>query len=189
MLFVAPSLSLWPVKLGTQVIDKNPPIRLAGSSTHTEEYEAFDFIANWYISLVFRVQQLDMRPPAIVVPYRTVFCRYCSQNSPWRTLAPLPFLTIARLSDLLGAGSIWASNVDSAFMWIWIGPSDWWIRVDLRCTDSVLRAVARARTKNINSVAKNYDKRIKTNRYRISDLSKYIINIGFSHLIYYYRHY
>jgi hypothetical protein len=65
---------------------------------------------------------------------------------------PLPFLTIARLSDLLGAGSIWASNVDSAFMWIWIGPSDWWIRVDLRCTDSVLRAVARARARRTSTV-------------------------------------
>jgi len=36
------------------------------------------------------------------------------------------------LSDLLGAGSIWSSNVDSALMWIWIGPSDWWIGVDLQ---------------------------------------------------------
>jgi hypothetical protein len=35
-------------------------------------------------------------------------------------------------SDLLGAGSIWSSNVDSASMWIWIGPSGWWIGVDLR---------------------------------------------------------
>jgi hypothetical protein len=36
------------------------------------------------------------------------------------------------VSDLLGAGSIWSSNVDSASTWIWIGPSDWRIRVDLR---------------------------------------------------------
>jgi hypothetical protein len=36
------------------------------------------------------------------------------------------------ISDLLGAGSIWSSNVDSASMWIWIGPSGWWIGVDLR---------------------------------------------------------
>ena len=35
-------------------------------------------------------------------------------------------------SDLLGAGSIWSSNVDSASIWIWIGPSNWWIGVDLR---------------------------------------------------------
>ena len=35
-------------------------------------------------------------------------------------------------SDLLGVGSIWSSNVDPALMWIWIGPSDWWIGVDLR---------------------------------------------------------
>ena len=35
-------------------------------------------------------------------------------------------------SDLLGAGSIWSSNVDSALIWIWIGPSGWWIGVDLR---------------------------------------------------------
>ena len=34
-------------------------------------------------------------------------------------------------SDLLGAGSIWSSNVDSALMWVWIGPSNWWIGVDL----------------------------------------------------------
>jgi len=27
-------------------------------------------------------------------------------------------------SDLLGAGSIWSSNVDSASIWIWIGPSN-----------------------------------------------------------------
>ena len=31
-----------------------------------------------------------------------------------------------------GLGSIWSSNVDSASMWIWIGPSGWWIGVDLR---------------------------------------------------------
>ena len=35
-------------------------------------------------------------------------------------------------SDLLEAGSIWSSNVDSASMWIWIGPSDWRIGVDLQ---------------------------------------------------------
>ena len=35
-----------------------------------------------------------------------------------------------------------------------------------------------------HGVAKNYDKRIKTNRYQILDLSEYTINISFSHLIY-----
>ena len=37
----------------------------------------------------------------------------------------------------------------------------------------------------MSSVAKNYDKRIEINRYRIPDLSditSYTINIGFSHL-------
>ena len=34
-------------------------------------------------------------------------------------------------SDLIGLGSIWSSSVDSNSMWIWIGPSDWWIGVDL----------------------------------------------------------
>ena len=34
-------------------------------------------------------------------------------------------------SDLIGLGSIWSSSVDSNLMWIWIGPSDWWIGVDL----------------------------------------------------------
>ena len=35
-------------------------------------------------------------------------------------------------SDLLEAVSIWSSNVDSASMWIWIGPSNWRIGVDLQ---------------------------------------------------------
>ena len=40
------------------------------------------------------------------------------------------------LSDLIGLGSIWSSSVDSNLMWIWIGPSDWWIGVDLGWFDS-----------------------------------------------------
>ena len=34
-------------------------------------------------------------------------------------------------SDLIGLGSIRSFSVDSNSMWIWIGPSDWWIGVDL----------------------------------------------------------
>ena len=38
---------------------------------------------------------------------------------------------LLKLSDLIGLGSSWSSSVDSNSMWIWIGPSDWWIGVDL----------------------------------------------------------
>ena len=54
--------------MGTQVINKKPPIRLAWSSARTQEYKALDFIANWYKSLIFRVEMLDIRPPAVIVP-------------------------------------------------------------------------------------------------------------------------
>jgi hypothetical protein len=59
--------------MGTQVIDKNPPIRLAWFGARTQEYKAFDFIANWYKSLIFRVESLDMRPPAVIVPAERYF--------------------------------------------------------------------------------------------------------------------
>jgi len=40
--------------------------------------------------------------------------------------------TVEEASDLIGLGSSWSSSVDSNSMWIWIGPSNWWIGVDLR---------------------------------------------------------
>ena len=33
-------------------------------------------------------------------------------------------------SDLVGAGSIWSSWLDSGLMWIWIQPRSWWTGVD-----------------------------------------------------------
>ena len=59
--------------MGAQVIDKNPPIRIAWSSARTQEYKAFDFIANWYKSLIFRVESLDIRSPAVIVPAEPYF--------------------------------------------------------------------------------------------------------------------
>ena len=59
--------------MGTHVIDKNPPIRLARSGARIQEYKAFHFIAIWYKSLIFRVKSLDVRPLAVVVPAELYF--------------------------------------------------------------------------------------------------------------------
>ena len=51
----------WHGKFGPYGIDKSPPIKPAESSSRSQKYEAFGFIAIWYIGLFFGIKSLDMR--------------------------------------------------------------------------------------------------------------------------------